>query len=213
LARIIDLQASNCPFTGEAFRGFSLPSAMNVRLGKCAIGDKDLAPLVEAVRGVRNVSLAGCAITDLGLQHLKELGGTSSLDLSNTKIEGRELRRLSSLAWLTTLNLSGCPFDDADLLGLQPLFSGTARGTDLRLAGTPLSDDDLAQFGGFTILQHLDISRTKVTDRGLPHLYTLKRLLRIDLRGTEVTAEGVRQLKQAVPGREVAWDEDAGWRK
>jgi hypothetical protein len=135
------------------------------------------------------------------------------LDLSNTKVQGRELRQLSSLAWLTRLILSGCPLDNADLVGLEPLFTGTGRGTDLRLAGTPLIDDELAQLSGFTNLQHLDISRTKVSDRGLPHLYALKRLLRIDLRGTGVTAEGVRQLKQAAPGREVAWDEDPGWRK
>jgi hypothetical protein len=211
-ARIQGLDVAGAPVTGDAFRGFTLPTAISVELSKCAVGDNDLAPLVEAVRDARSLSLAGCAITDLGLQHLKELGKTRTLVLSNTKIQGRELGQLSSLPGLGRLDLSGCPLDDPDLKALVPLYTGT-RGGSLELARTPLSDGDLAQISVLTNLRHLDLSDTKVTDRGLPHLYCLKQLLKVDLRGTGVTAEGVRLLKQAVPGREVAWDEDAGWRK
>ena len=212
LAKIIDLQASNCQFTGEAFRGFKLPSAMDVSLSKCDIGDNDLAPLVEAVRDVPNLSLAGCPITDQGLRHLKELGKTRSVDLANTKIQGRELGQLSSLAGLLRLDLSGCPLDEPDFKGLEPLYSG-GPGGELKLAGTSIADDALASISGFTNLTFLDLSRTIVTDQGLPHLYSLKLLRRIDLTGTRVTAEGVRQFKQAIPGLEVAWDEDVSWRK
>jgi hypothetical protein len=202
--------------SGEAFRGFRMPKVDEVYLANSAVSDDNLPPLVQSLRDVRVLNLSGCAITDRGLQHLNELGKTQILLLSNTEIQGRELQQLSSLSGLAMLVLSGCALDGPDLKGLEPLYSGMAPGGNLTLDNTPVSDDDLAKVSGFANLLYLGVAHTQVTDRGLPHIYLLKKLLRFDLRGTRVTAEGVEKLKQAIRGLKVAWDEDPapmGWRR
>jgi internalin A len=208
--------SGNAHISGEAFRGFRMPKVDEVYLSNSAVSDDNLPPLVQSLRGVRVLNLGECAITDRGLQHLKELGKTQILLLSNTRIQGRELQQLSSLSGLAMLVLSGCPLDDADLKGLEPLYTGAAPGGNLTLNNTPVSDDDLAKLSGFANLLYLGLAQTKVTDRGLPHVYSLKKLLRIDLRSTRVTTEGVRKLQQANPGLKVAWNADPqppGWRR
>jgi len=206
---------ANDQITGEAFLGFRLSKADDVSLADSSVSDDNLPPLVQAVRGVRILTLNGCAITDGGLQHLKHLGKTQILFLSKTQIQGRELRHLASLSGIVALILEGCPLDDPDLKSLEPLYTGTAPGGNLTLDKTPITDDDLTKISGFTNLLYLGLSQTNVSDTGMPHLSKLTKLLRIDLRGTRVTADGVKQVKQAIRGLKVAWDEDLqpdGWR-
>lgn len=45
----------------------------------------------------------------------------------------------------------------------------------------------------------LDLSNSLVTDQGLPHLMKLENLKQIDLKQTQVTAEGIEKLKDALP--------------
>jgi hypothetical protein len=65
----------------------------------------------------------------------------------------------------------------------------------------------LSKISGFTKLVHLGMSRTDISDAGLPHLYRLRRLVELDLRGTRVTAEGVRQLKKVIPAVKALSDD------
>jgi hypothetical protein len=85
---------------------------------------------------------------------------------------------------------------------------------NLSLGKTPIGDSDLAKISGFTNLTHLSLNETRVGDAGLLHLYALKKLAVLDLRGTRVTAEGVKQLKKAISGIMIAWDDEprpTGW--
>jgi hypothetical protein len=209
LSRIEYLIATDCQITGEMFVGFSLPKVDEAYLVNCAVGDKDLPPLVQAMKNVRVLRLDGCPITDQGLQHLGQLGKPQLLLLSNTKIRGRELRHLAALSGLAMLVFSGCPLDDPDLKSLEPLYTGTAPGGNLTLDNTPITDDDLAKISGFTNLLNLRLGHSQVTDRGLVHLHGLSKLINVNLVGTKVTADGVKQLQKAIPGVKVAWDGQA----
>jgi hypothetical protein len=207
-------RASDCPITGEAFRGRSFPKADDVHLRNCAVTDETLPPLVEALRDVRVVGLPKCPITDQGLRHLKHLGKTQILVLSGTKIQGLTLSELASMSSIEWIALHDCPLNDPDLKALEPLYSGVAPGVNISLDRTPINDNDVAKISGFTNLNWLGLSHTQITDAALAHLYNLKGLLALDLRGTAVTAEGVKQLKSAIPGALIAWDGDqrpAGW--
>jgi hypothetical protein len=207
------LLAEGSPITGNAFRGFTMPKIDSVYLDDCAVSDEDLPLLVEAIKNLRILALDGCPISDDGLVHLGHLGTVTALSLARTKIEGSQLRHLGSLSGVMALELSGCPLKDPDLQSLAPLYTGTAPGMKLLLGKTPIGDADLANISAFTNLTHLSLNETKVSDAGLRHLYSLK-LAVLDLRGTEVTAEGVKQLKQAIRGVMIAWDGEtrpAGW--
>ena len=46
-------------------------------------------------------------------------------------------------------------------------------------------------------LEHIGLNNTKVRD--LSPLYKLKDLRRVELKGTQVSAEAVKQLKEALP--------------
>lgn len=52
-------------------------------------------------------------------------------------------------------------------------------------------------------LNTLDLSNTKVTDRGLEHLRELPKLRTLFLIGTKVTPEGVNRLLEELPELEV----------
>jgi hypothetical protein len=210
LAKIQDFEAEDCQISGEAFRGFRLPVADEVHLRRCAVADDNLQPLVQAVKDVRVLSLSGCPITDAGLEHLRHLGKTEILILSNTKLRGQSLRQLSILPALQGISLRDCPLDDPDLRGLEPLFTGLAPGVHLSLDKTPIGDDDLAKLSGSTNVMYLSLSRTSISDAGLPHLYKLSKLAVLDVRNTRVTAEGVTRLKRAIPGIDVLWNEESG---
>jgi hypothetical protein len=65
----------------------------------------------------------------------------------------------------------------------------------LDLAGTAITDADLAKLAGLTALTELSLARTKVSDAGLIHLQALTALRRLDLDGTPLRSLGVRGLK------------------
>lgn len=49
----------------------------------------------------------------------------------------------------------------------------------------------------------LDLSRTKISDAGLVHLKGLTSLTYLNLSATEVTKEGVEELKAALPNCQI----------
>jgi hypothetical protein len=51
----------------------------------------------------------------------------------------------------------------------------------------------------------LDLANTRISDAGLPSLYGLQKLERLDLSDTAVTQAGVDAFKQAVPDCQVTW--------
>jgi hypothetical protein len=89
---------------------------------------------------------------------------------------------------------------DADLAGLCEL--PRLRALDLRR--TRVTDEGLRTVAGASGLRYLLLGGDAVTDAGLRHLEALAGLRELDLRGCpNVTAEGVRRLREALPGCEV----------
>ena len=58
------------------------------------------------------------------------------------------------------------------------------------------NDDDMVYVKGLTNLEVLELSRTKVTDKGLDHLKGFTKLQRLDLGGTQVTDKGLERLER-----------------
>ena len=66
------------------------------------------------------------------------------------------------------------------------------------------------RLGALPELRVLLMSYTGISDEGLTHLRTLKRLETLDIRKTRVTAAGVKQLQEAIPDCTIHWDGEAG---
>ena len=61
-------------------------------------------------------------------------------------------------------------------------------------------------------LKILCLDETQVTDAGIDHLLHLSKLERVSCHSTDVTAEGARKLRQAIPGCRVEFGQPPGVR-
>ena len=95
-------------------------------------------------------------------------------------------------------------FDDSFLVDLRssqsihstvPLLKGLPGLKVLTLAGTNLTDEDLADVGQLTGLLMLDLDNTRVTDAGLARLARLHNLYFLSVSGTAVSDAGLMHLR------------------
>lgn len=89
---------------------------------------------------------------------------------------------------------------DSDLAAIEKL----TKLQNLFLGKTQIGDTGLEHLRGASQLKTLSLNATKVTDAGLKSLTGLKNLRTINLQDTQVTAAGVGELRQAIPGVNVA---------
>jgi len=139
------------------------------------VTDADMA-VVGRAHTLRDVTLAGPEMSDAGLAHLAGLRKLQELVLYGDKIGDAGLSHLSELTELRLLYLLRTKVSDAGLVHLKKLKNLQSLLLD---AGTP------------------------VTDAGLVQLKSLKGLRYLGLWGTRVTAEGVADLKAAIPNVKV----------
>jgi hypothetical protein len=60
-------------------------------------------------------------------------------------------------------------------------------------------------FRGFPELKNLDLSECRVTDDGLTQFFAMKQLEVINLKYTQVTEKGIRDLRQSLPKLRILW--------
>jgi hypothetical protein len=105
-------------------------------------------------------------------------GHVMDLKLEGRQVVGQALRHASRLSALRRLSLYGAQVDDESLRYLQTLKH----------------------------LEALGLGATPVTDRGLQYLAQIPSLSWLWVsRGGKVTEEGVRRLRESLPGLVVYW--------
>jgi len=99
---------------------------------------------------------------------------------------------------LTELTAGNCrDIIEQDWIEVLPQFQRLRR---LELEDSPYGDDLAAAIAGsLTNLTGLRLANTKITDAGLAHLATLRRLQSVRVWGTRVTADGLNAFQQARP--------------
>lgn len=157
----------------------SLPNLQVLILSGTTITNAGLKSLVP-LRTLAAIDLEICeSVTDAGLLHLGQVTSLRALNLGKTgfeptKISADGLQHLKNLRELTVLDIHGNSIDDSSLTALQQ----------------------------FPKLEELNLSRTSVTDKGLPHLLALKNLQTLELvysvgfAGPMVTDAGLVHLKK-----------------
>ncbi|XP_051878825.1 uncharacterized protein si:ch73-173p19.1 isoform X2 [Pristis pectinata] len=162
------------------------------------------------------------SVSDSGLCFLSLLERLLELDLTDyTHITDEGVRHLARLLRLTKLSLSNTLLTDAGLVHLQPLkyleelcLDRTSVGSRavaqcirtlphlqvLSLASTGVGDTVVTQ-GLLHCVQLLkvNLSRTRITDRGLKYLSHTK-VVQVNLDGTGVTLPGISALMANCPG-------------
>lgn len=99
--------------------------------------------------------------------------------------------------WVWQLDLVGPRVDEA----LDTLLAESGPIRELAFFGNEsLRDSDLEAVAGIPHLREVDLSRTRITDRGIPHLHQIPtlRLLRLECT-PRVTSAGVAALHEALP--------------
>ena len=127
-----------------------------------------------------------------GLQGLKEL------ELRSNPISDDGLEILAGMHSLTTLNVHACTVSDAGLAHIAKLTN--LERLDVGYSNRRITDAGATHLVNLTKLKWLCIYNSRITDKTvLEVISNLSSLQYVQLTDTDVTADGVAALKQALP--------------
>jgi hypothetical protein len=194
-----------------------------VPLDTPTIGDADMH-LLAALHTLEGFHLGDSRITDAAAEHLRGLPklkwawlmktrvgdrvaealAASSprlrdLDLEDTRLTDRGLRRLAHLAKLEQLNLRGTAVTDRGVAHLHVLKKLRV----LLLGGTKVTGAAFRKYPANSRLERLDLTETPVGDAALPHVARLRHLAHLFLGDSRVTRAGVERLRTELPDTDI----------
>ena len=181
---------------GVRFLASNLPGLKHLIVSRSSVTDAGLAHLqgFPALEGLQ-IQGQGRMITDAGMARLWGLAHLEVLNLSDSGVTDEGIAQLQGLKKLRWLNLSGTAVSDSGLRRLREIQSLRW----LNLSGTHITDAGLLALTGLVDLEQLFLDETDVTDAGLKHLCGMKSLKVIVVGGANVSAEGVDELRTALP--------------
>jgi Leucine Rich repeat len=149
---------------------------------------------------LRRLHLHGIDVTDSVLARLTRLTQLHILALTNSSVTDAGCEPLKRLTRLKELGLVSRCISDGALEHIE----GLTRLTGIVLRAPQVTDFGLVHLKRLACLEALDLTgNDKITDVGLQHLKSLVSLRLLCIRATSVTADGVKQLKRALPNLTV----------
>jgi mono/diheme cytochrome c family protein/uncharacterized membrane protein len=146
------------------------------------------------------------------VNQLKQIGflvkpiaaGSGWLEVSSLNMTQPTAEKLQQLVAIATnvysLNISGHPFSEADL----SIISKLANLKRLDARNTGVSDRFVATIAGLEKLEYLNLVGTSLTDQGLKQMMQMKGLKKVYCWNTGVTPDAVRFCNQQRPDIQVA---------
>ncbi len=195
------LSLANTAMTGEAV--MLLAPLLNLEeldlSSNRDLGDSGLNLMVN-LKKLRVLNLARTGVKGPGLWELTKAGALlelQSLDLTGAVLSDEMAPALIAMTKLENLQLNDTTIRDRGLTLIPQLKAlkvlGLRNNRDMGMAGIPA-------LKGLVNLEELDLSKNRqLTNEILPVLVTLKGLRRLNLIETGCTAEGVSQLRTAMP--------------
>jgi Leucine-rich repeat (LRR) protein len=117
-------------------------------------------------------------------------GSTTALDLHGRTLDAGDLARLAEMARLKILNLAGTDISDETLENVRGLTSLER----LDLSDTRISDKGIARLKGLARLQTLQLARTRITGAALESLTADHNLTELSLAETQISDPDLRHL-------------------
>lgn len=170
-------------------------------------GDKHVQ-IASRVTSLQRLSLAESQVTFQGLRFLHALPNLASLDLSRTQIPASSLDVVAALPSLRELRLEECDWvRDDDLTRLIPMKNLES----LNLAQTSVTTAIVEHLQQLPRLKSLNLDYcSSIDDKAVADLIRLCQVRRINLSlsGTEITRQGLAELRRAIPGNRVHFRPD-----
>jgi Leucine-rich repeat (LRR) protein len=199
LRKLGRLRLEDCPITGSGLAnlaGLSELRSLNLEGMELETGLAAIGTLTQ----LRELDLAKSTMSDDEFAHLASLTELEVLNLYGSELSDEVIPQLSALNKLKRLNLDGNLIGDPAM----ETIGGLNALEDLSLQGTDVSDEGLLHLAKLPKLEALDLEDVGgITDRGLAALAESASLRRLDVRNTQVTADGAAQL----PNTRVEWKE------
>lgn len=151
-------------------------SVVRVDYSQSIITDDGLAVL-KALPTLRVLQLNGTQISDRGLEQIKVLTALEVLDLNSTGVTDKGLAHLKGLKQLRTLELGDCG---------------------------EVTNDGVAHLKELAGLEKLFLSGTQINDSGLVHLRGLTKLQTLHFFDTDITDDGIKDLKKSLPNTKIS---------
>jgi hypothetical protein len=194
LLEALFLLQSVCPDRFGHMTAADAEALKSVDLRDSAVRDEDLERLA-ALPSLTSVCLRMTSVSDAGLKHLAKLPKLTTLDLSRTNVTRAGMFALPAER-LEVLHLTDTAVKGEDLRWLPSMPKLSV----LKLNGLDVGDDALAGLARFPSLEHLELSRTPVTDAGLRDILMQNRgLRRVDVWRSKVTADAITSLTKLHP--------------
>ncbi len=147
---------------------------------------------VAVLTGLKKLNLDRSEVTDEGLSQARTLVNLESMTLFSTLVKGKAFKDLTGLKKLHTINI---PMNELTAETYE-LFSAFPKLTTLDVGRCHPSEQAIKSIAKCTNLIDLDISGNRtVNDRTIKYLTTLKQLKSIRLFGTNVSLNGLAELK------------------
>lgn len=147
---------------------------------------------VSAITGLKELDINRSEATDKGLSCLKHLNNLEYLSCLRSDITGSFFKDLASLPHFVSLDCSWCGIEEKNLKYLSSLKHLER----LSLNRIGLSPSGLKEIAKCSTVTDLRIgSNPKLTNDSMKELSSMKNLHYLDLRMTNITIEGLRNLK------------------
>ncbi|QEG38722.1 Serine/threonine-protein kinase PknB [Roseimaritima ulvae] len=134
-------------------------------------------------------------ITGQGIAFLKNYPGLQELEITESQLQGDDLRPLSQLRHVHSLTLTNCGIDDAGLAHLaewKELHS-------LVLDGTNVSGKGMGQLTCHDSLLQLSLASTPIADESVDTLVQFPNLQRLNVQGSGISSRGIARLRSELP--------------
>lgn len=154
------------------------------------------------LRNLNNILLVSAQWTptnDKGLASIEGIVSLRLLRLNWSLVTDEGLAHIERLPKLAMLYLTGTAVTD----DVVPHIKGLSSLKALQLSHTGISDVGLGALEGFADLTHLGIDGTIVTDTSIPVITSFKSLKYLNVSDTDMTDEGMKKLRDALPGCRV----------
>ena len=162
------------------------------------LSDRGLVRIGE-LQNLENLQVSSQTLGDLGLASIAECPKLKKLRCSNFTLSPRALEPLAKLEHLEDLSLEYCALSAEHL---KPLLECQSLKV-LDVGATTFSGKDLDILGDFTQVEKLYIAESSIGDADLKKLYGLSHLKYLNLLLSQVTAEGIRKLQEALPNCDI----------
>jgi hypothetical protein len=179
----------------------------NLTFNRCSNISNVAAKAISQLQRMEFLGLEGTHVNDAGCLWLAKLPALKQLEFGKNSVTAAGIRSLSKLPSLERLNVHSCHLNNDSL----PYFSKFAKLNHLNLNWNGFDDSGLAAFAASQPkIEWVEMRGCwAITDAGSPSLYAIKKLKKLDLRDTKVSAECLNALRKARPDiKLVSQDEE-----